>query len=80
MALYYVELKSWCYGVAVGAAVVGVAVAFGSGVAGALPVLVAGCAGVGLMAAVAVAVGPRRVRMGRGVGGVVGKMVPMRVK
>ncbi len=76
------ELKSWCYGVAVGAAVVGVAVAFGSAVAGALPVLVAGCAGVWLMAAVAVAVavGPRRVRMGRGVGGVVGKMVPMRVK
>ena len=79
MALYYVELKSWGYGVAVGvAAAVGVAMAVGCGATGALPVLVACCVSAGLIAAVPMVT--RGVRVARGVGGVVGKMVPMRVK
>ena len=79
MALYYVELKSWGYGVAVGvAAAVGVEMAVGCGATGALPVLVACCVSAGLIAAVPMVT--RGVRVARGVGGGVGKMVPMRVK
>ncbi len=78
MALYYVELKCWDYGVAVGAAAAGVRVTVGSGVVGVLPVLVACCVSAGLIAAVPM--DTRGVRVARGVGGVVGKIVPMRVK
>lgn len=78
MALYYVELECWAYGVAVGAAAAGVRVMVGSGVVGGLPVLVACCVSAGLIAAVPM--DTRGVRVARGVGGVVGKMVPMRVK
>lgn len=73
------DLKSWGYGVAVGvAAAAGVTVRIGSCTAGALPVLVACCVSAGFIAAVPM--DTRDVRVARGVGGVVGKMVPMRVK
>ena len=79
MALYYVELKTWGYGVAVGvAAAVGVAMAVGCGATGALTVLVAWQRLRTQRSPVPMVT--RGVRVARGVGGVVGKMVPMRVK